>query len=68
MESLHVQKVKLETKNIANIMYMLCLERLHSNLEKQKIQNYFQVFQPNAYLILQKKNKDSTNYLNISLF
>ncbi|XP_047363668.1 uncharacterized protein C6orf163 homolog [Vespa velutina] len=42
MESLYVQKVKLETKNIANVMYMLCLERLHSNLEKQKIQNNFQ--------------------------
>ncbi|KAL2731363.1 rho-associated protein kinase let-502 [Vespula squamosa] len=41
-ESLYVQKVRLETKNIANIMYMLCLERLHSNLEKQKIQNDFQ--------------------------
>nr|XP_050861112.1 uncharacterized protein C6orf163 homolog [Vespula vulgaris] len=41
-ESLYVQKIRLETKNMANIIYMLCLERLHSNLEKQQIQNHFQ--------------------------
>ncbi|KAK2589294.1 hypothetical protein KPH14_007846 [Odynerus spinipes] len=41
-ESLHIQKMKFKTKNVADIMYILCLERLHSNLEKQRVQNYFE--------------------------
>ncbi|XP_043487500.1 uncharacterized protein LOC122514630 [Polistes fuscatus] len=59
-ESLHAQKAKLETKNVANIMYLLCLEKLRSNLEKQKIQNHFEVHRTDTYLILLAKKMLST--------
>lgn len=36
-------------------MYLLCLEKLRSNLEKQKIQNHFEVLRTDTYLILQAK-------------
>lgn len=43
-ESLWKQKIKFKTKNVADIMYILCLERLRFNFEKQKIHNSFKVF------------------------
>ncbi|XP_015186186.1 PREDICTED: uncharacterized protein LOC107071581 [Polistes dominula] len=41
-ESLHTQKAKLQMKNLTNVMYLLCLEKLRCNLEKQEIQNHYE--------------------------
>lgn len=54
-ESLNIQKMKFEIKNIADVMYILCLERLHSGLENQRVQNFFEVFESITYFILQIK-------------
>lgn len=46
---LYIQKHQLETQSAADIIYLLCLERLRSCREKHTMHTYFQVKLPISF-------------------
>ncbi|XP_068984641.1 uncharacterized protein C6orf163 homolog isoform X2 [Bombus flavifrons] len=59
---LHIQRHQFEIQNAADLIYILCVERLRSNKEKHIMHEYFQVTKLFEFRLLHEKKYFIGNY------
>lgn len=59
---LHIQRHQFEIQNAADLIYILCVERLRSNKEKHIMHEYFQVTKLFEFRLLYEKKYFIGNY------